>query len=75
MSGADTSVPNPNYGNPSIFLPPTGAPPGDPFIQHAFQWQGGALQDLGSDKISPRLGKPHGSPPAFHTGRAGGEAD
>jgi probable HAF family extracellular repeat protein len=48
VSGADTFLPNPNYGNPSIFLPPTGSPPGDPFIQHAFQWQGGVLQDLGT---------------------------
>jgi len=48
VSGADTTRPNPNAANPSIFLPPTGSPPGDPFIQHAFQWQGGALQDLGT---------------------------
>jgi probable HAF family extracellular repeat protein len=46
VSGADTSFPNPNYQNPSPFMPPTSVP-GDPFIQHAFQWRGGTIQDLG----------------------------
>jgi len=47
VSGADTSLPNPNYQNPNIFFPPFTVP-GDPYIQHAYQWQGGALQDLGA---------------------------
>lgn len=47
VSGADTSQPNPNYQNPSPLFPPFSVP-GDPYIQHAFQWQGGALQDLGA---------------------------
>jgi probable HAF family extracellular repeat protein len=48
ISGADSSTANPNYGNPSIFLPPNGSPPGDPFIQHAYRWNAGALEDLGT---------------------------
>jgi probable HAF family extracellular repeat protein len=39
---ADTSVPNPYYGNdgPLFFA--------DPFIEHTFQWKAGVLTDLGS---------------------------
>ena len=48
VSGADTSLPNPNYLNSNALLPPFNPPIGDPFIQHAFRWQGGALQDLGT---------------------------
>jgi probable HAF family extracellular repeat protein len=47
VSGADTADSNPNYQNCNGLLPPFNAPMCDPFIQHAFQWQGGALQDLG----------------------------
>jgi probable HAF family extracellular repeat protein len=42
VSGADTSDSNPNYQNQSPFLQP------DPYTQHAFQWQGDGLQDLGT---------------------------
>jgi hypothetical protein len=45
VSGADTSLPNPNYQNPSVLFPPFTVP-GDPFIQHAFQWQGGRFRTL-----------------------------
>jgi probable HAF family extracellular repeat protein len=47
-SGADTSLPNPNYLNSNVLLPPGNSPIGDPFIQHAFRWQDGVLQDLGT---------------------------
>jgi len=47
VSGADTTDPNPNYLNSNFLLPPFNPPIGDPFIQHAFQWQGASLQDLG----------------------------
>jgi probable HAF family extracellular repeat protein len=46
VSGADTTLANPNYQNPSPFFPPFTVP-GDPYIQHAYQWNGG-LQDLGA---------------------------
>jgi probable HAF family extracellular repeat protein len=47
VGGADTSLSNPNQDNPNPFVPPeTGL--GDPYIQHAYQWKGGALQDLGT---------------------------
>ena len=39
---ADTSTPDPNYPNTSLWLPP------DPFIMHAFQWYNGVLTDLGA---------------------------
>lgn len=39
---ADTSLPNPFYGNDNPFFFP------DPFIQHAFQFKDGVLTDLGS---------------------------
>lgn len=39
---ADTSDPNPFYGNDNPFFF------SDPFIQHAFLWRGGVLADLGS---------------------------
>jgi probable HAF family extracellular repeat protein len=42
---ADTSVPDPNYPNFNPYLG-SGAP--DPFIEHAFKWQNGALSDLGA---------------------------
>jgi hypothetical protein len=47
VGGADSYLPNPHYANPNPFLwPQTGV--GDPYTQHAFQWNGGALQDLGT---------------------------
>ena len=39
---ADTPTPDPNYGHGSGFFPL------DPLIMHAFQWQKGALTDLGA---------------------------
>jgi probable HAF family extracellular repeat protein len=42
VGGADTSNSNPNYPNCNPFL---GCP--DAFIEHAFQWHGGDLTDLG----------------------------
>ena len=45
MGQADTSVPDPNYPN---FNPYLGSGSPDPFIEHAFKWQNGALSDLGA---------------------------
>jgi probable HAF family extracellular repeat protein len=39
---ADTSIPDPNYGNPNPLVDP------DPFIQHGFLWSKGELVDLGA---------------------------
>jgi probable HAF family extracellular repeat protein len=47
VSGADTTLSNPNYQNPNPLFPP-GTVPGDPYIQHAYHWKGSALQDLGA---------------------------
>jgi len=47
VGGADTTLPNPNENNQSPFVMPTTGY-ADPYIQHAFQWKGGRLQDLGT---------------------------
>ena len=42
VSGADTSISDPNYPNVCLICPL------DPYILHAFQWQDGSLTDLGA---------------------------
>jgi hypothetical protein len=42
VSGADTSIPNPNYPNVCLLCAT------DPLIVHAFRWQDGVLADLGA---------------------------
>jgi probable HAF family extracellular repeat protein len=42
VSGADTSISDPNYPNVCLVCPL------DPYILHAFQWQKGSLTDLGA---------------------------
>jgi len=44
VGAADTSIPDPNYPNTCLTCPF----PADPFILHAFKWQGGTLHDLGA---------------------------
>lgn len=47
VNAADTSQPNPNQNNQNPFiLPQTGY--GDPYAQHAFEWKGHSLVDLGT---------------------------
>jgi probable HAF family extracellular repeat protein len=51
VGGAETSTPNPNYPNcnPLLGYCFQSSPPYPPaFIQHAFEWQKGALTDLGA---------------------------
>jgi probable HAF family extracellular repeat protein len=42
VSGADTSISDPNYPNVCLVCP------SDPYILHAFQWEKGSLTDLGA---------------------------